>query len=74
MLVLSRRLDETVVIDGRIIVTVVEIRPNLVRLGFDCPREVTVHRGEVQAAIDAEKAAKDPNPIEYISPGQTDKM
>lgn len=51
MLVLSRKDSETVVIDNKITVVVVEIRGDKVRLGFDAPQNVSVHRGEVQAAI-----------------------
>lgn len=57
MLVLSRHRDESLVIthpDGtRIIVTVVEFRGDKVRLGIDAPLEVTVHRAEIQAQVDA---------------------
>ena len=57
MLVLSRRPDETVIIGGNIIVTVVEIRHGSVRLGFTAPREVTIHRGEVQEFLDQQNKA-----------------
>lgn len=49
MLVLSRKVGEKIVIDGkRIIVTVLEIRPDKVRLGFIAPKEVKIDREEVQ--------------------------
>jgi carbon storage regulator len=51
MLVLSRRLNETIVINDNIRVTVVEIRGDRVRLGITAPREVPVHREEVYQAI-----------------------
>lgn len=47
MLVLSRKLNEEIVIGDNITVTVVEIRGDRVRLGFDAPRDVTVHRREI---------------------------
>jgi carbon storage regulator len=47
MLVLSRRNGERIVIDGRIIVTVIEIRGGQVRLGIEAPRDVAVWRGEL---------------------------
>lgn len=47
MLILSRRKDETVVINNNITVTVVEIRDDKVRLGIVSPKEVPVHRKEV---------------------------
>ena len=53
MLVLSRHRNEKIVLDGgRIVLTVVEIRGDKVRLGFDADKSVSIHRGEVQEAID----------------------
>ncbi len=51
MLVLTRRLDEEVVIGGEISVKVVEIRGNVVRLGFSAPSDVIIHRKEVYEEI-----------------------
>ena len=51
MLVLSRKKDEQIVIDGRISVRVIEIRGKTVRLGIEAPQEMTVHRSEVLEAI-----------------------
>jgi carbon storage regulator len=51
MLVLSRGAGESVVIGGNVIVTVVEIKGDVVRLGIDAPREVQVHREEVFKAV-----------------------
>lgn len=59
MLVLSRKKLEAVVFpDLGIEVTVIEIRGDKVRLGINAPRDVTVHRSEVQAAINAQEAAE----------------
>lgn len=57
MLVLSRKKSESIVIDGRISITVVEIRGDKVRLGIEAPREVPVHRSEVYDAIKSERTA-----------------
>ncbi len=54
MLVLSRHRDESIIIAGNIVVTVVDIRGDKVRLGIDAPREVPVHRQEVFDAIQRE--------------------
>ena len=54
MLVLSRKRNESIVIDGSIVITVVEIRGDKVRLGIEAPREVPIHRQEIFAAIAAE--------------------
>ena len=51
MLVLSRKKNESIIINDDITVTVVEIRGDKVRLGIDAPKEVTVHRREVYEAI-----------------------
>lgn len=55
MLVLSRKKNESIVIDDNIVITVVEIRGDKVRLGIQAPKEVPVHRSEVHAAIHAEQ-------------------
>ncbi len=47
MLVLARRESQSIVIDGRITVTVIEIRGNQIRLGIEAPREVPVRREEL---------------------------
>ena len=57
MLVLSRKKNESIVIDDRIVITVVEIRGDKIRLGIEAPRDVAVHRSEIFAAIQAEQAA-----------------
>ena len=58
MLVLSRRTDETLIIDDDIKITVVGIAGNQVRFGIDAPKEISVHREEVYARIQSEKSAK----------------
>jgi carbon storage regulator len=56
MLVLSRKKDESIIINDHIRVTVVEIRGDKVRLGIDAPKDVSVHRREVYEAIQNQKA------------------
>ena len=51
MLVLSRKKNESIVIDENIVITVVEIRGDKVRLGIEAPREVPIHRSEVYEAL-----------------------
>jgi len=51
MLILSRKLNESIVIDGRIIVKVLRIEKESVKLGIQAPPEVPVHREEIHDAI-----------------------
>lgn len=59
MLVLSRKKNESIVINDNINIVVVEIRGDKVRLGVEAPKEIPVHRREVYEAImrDRESAA-----------------
>lgn len=59
MLVLSRRLNETVVINGNVTVRVVDISRGKVRLGIIAPKDVTINRLEVQEHL-AEEAQREP--------------
>jgi len=51
MLVLTRKTDESVVIDGRIVVRVLRVDGDGVKLGIEAPAEVSVHREEVYREI-----------------------
>lgn len=57
MLVLSRKKNESIVINNDITIVVVEIRGDKVRLGIEAPKEVPVHRREVYDAIKREEQA-----------------
>lgn len=61
MLVLSRKKNESIVINDNVRVTVVEIRGDKVRLGIEAPAEIPVHREEVWVAIQAENARAEPS-------------
>jgi carbon storage regulator len=64
MLVLSRKKNESIVINNDIIVTVVEIRGDKVRLGIVAPKEVPVHRQEVYEAIHGKEPTEPtPSPV-----------
>jgi carbon storage regulator len=51
MLVLTRRINESIVINDDVSVIVVEVRGDRVRLGIEAPKDVSVHRKEVYDAI-----------------------
>ncbi len=59
MLVLSRKKNESIVINNDITIVVIEIRGDKVRLGVDAPKEVPVHRQEVYEAIQRKQAEAD---------------
>jgi carbon storage regulator len=61
MLVLSRKKNESIVINDDITIVVVEIRGDKVRLGVEAPKEVPVHRREVFDAIHRGEAAPGEN-------------
>jgi carbon storage regulator len=58
MLVITRKVDQSIIIDGRIEVVVAGITKDGVRLGISAPKEIQVHRREVFEAIaEANRAA-----------------
>lgn len=63
MLILTRRVGQSVVIGDDIVVTVVEVRGDSVRIGVDAPRSVDVHREEVYRELQsANEQAASPAP------------
>ena len=64
MLILSRSKDESVIIDGRIEVAIVDIKGDQVKLGIKAPRDVKVFRNEVFQAIQAENKAAAAAPVD----------
>jgi carbon storage regulator len=63
MLVLSRRLNQTIVIGGRVRVTVLAITPNRVELGVEAPLQIAVDREEIHLRRQvAEPATEDLSP------------
>jgi carbon storage regulator len=57
MLILTRRVGETVMIGDDVSITVLGVKGNQVRVGFSAPKQVAVHREEIYERIQAEKLA-----------------
>ena len=55
MLILTRRVGETLMIGDEVTVTVLGVKGNQVRIGVDAPRDVTVHREEIYERIKREQ-------------------
>ena len=69
MLVLTRKLGESIAIDDHIKIVVVQIKCKQVRLGIQAPKETKIHREEVYAAIQEQnkEAAKAPIAMAQVS-------
>ena len=72
MLVLSRKKNESIVINDDITIVVVEIRGDKVRLGVEAPKEVPVHRREVFDAIRRNEAAAGKEDAAKAEPAKTE--
>ena len=68
MLILSRKVGESLVIADDIIVTVLEVRSQQIRIGISAPRDVDVHREEVFQRIAAEQQCGAHEPAATVHP------
>lgn len=70
MLILTRRVQEALMIGDNVTVTVLSIKGNQVRLGIDAPRDVEVHREEIYHRV---KAGIPPNPKPAVNDNGSDE-
>ncbi|GFE85153.1 carbon storage regulator CsrA [Steroidobacter agaridevorans] len=68
MLILTRRVGETVMIGRDITVTVLGVKGNQVRVGVHAPKEVPVHREEIYERIQREEAAAHGDESPHLGP------
>ena len=59
MLILTRRIGETLIIGDDVNITVLGVKGNQVRLGINAPKDVSVHREEIYRRIQQEKQGSD---------------
>ena len=59
MLILTRRIGETLMVGDDVTITVLGVKGNQVRIGVNAPKDVAVHREEIYERIQSEKSGND---------------
>ena len=70
MLILTRRIGESVIINEDITVTVLGIKGNQIRVGIDAPRHVSVHREEIYQRMKKEELEEEEEEEEEATPNR----
>lgn len=74
MLILSRKVNEKLIINGNIEITIVETAKNTVRIGFEAPNDVRIYREEIYKEILKENARSEVSEVELFKKIDTKKI
>jgi carbon storage regulator len=69
MLILTRRIGESIIIGDEITVTVLGVKGNQVRVGVNAPKSVSVHREEIYQRIQHERTSDEPLNVDVSQHG-----